>query len=158
MSPVKNQGHCGSCWAFSANGALETQTWKHKGRMTVLSEQNLIDCTATYGNHGCHGGYMGLAYEYIERNKGVNTEESYPYEAVRGQCRFKRDSNTIGATIKSFVRFKEHDEKNLQKLVALIGTVSCAVYGSLPTFKHYKGGIYHDKHCLKHPTHAVRII
>lgn len=74
---IKNQGQCGSCWSFSANGAVESYAAMKTGILPDLSEQNLVDCV--YNRDGCHGGYMSDAYNYIQTNGGLNTESSYSY-------------------------------------------------------------------------------
>lgn len=84
VSRIKNQGSCGSCWSFSATGVAES--WAlFSGKSWDLSEQQLVDCSASYGNHGCNGGWPSSALKYV-KDHGLTTEQSYPYVAKTNQC------------------------------------------------------------------------
>lgn len=76
---IKNQGSCKSSWAFSATGALEGQLYKSTRQLISLSEQQLLDCSESFGNNGCYGGVTSNAFSYVSKCGGICRESNYPY-------------------------------------------------------------------------------
>nr|AAY45871.1 cathepsin L-like cysteine proteinase [Longidorus elongatus] len=145
VTKVKDQGSCGSCWAFSATGSLEGQHYKQTGKLVSLSEQNLVDCDVNGDDEGCNGGYMDGAFQYVETNKGIDTEASYPYKGRDGRCRFK--SEDVGATDTGFVDIPEGNETLLEAAIATVGPVSVAIDAASFKFQFYSHGVYYDRSC-----------
>ncbi|XP_036393805.1 cathepsin L1-like [Megalops cyprinoides] len=153
VTPVKNQGRCGSCWAFSSTGALEGQVFKKTGKLISLSEQHLVDCSRKYGNHGCNGGLMDRAYKYIKDNGGIASEEGYPYKAKDESCKAQNAEKV--ATCTGYTKLRRGDEGSLRDAVASIGPVAVALNAGLRSFQFYKSGIYYDRRCSRRINHAV---
>jgi len=145
VTPVKDQGQCGSCWAFSSTGSLEGQHFRKTGKLLSLSEQNLVDCSKDFGNNGCNGGLMDLAFRYIKANGGIDTERSYPYEGTELKCHFNPE--TIGETDKGFVDIPQGSEEDLKKALATVGPVSIAIDASHESFQFYSHGVYDEPEC-----------
>ncbi|GAB6025756.1 hypothetical protein CHUAL_011740 [Chamberlinius hualienensis] len=146
VTGVKDQGQCGSCWSFSTTGSAEFVNCRSTGKLTSLSEQNLVDCSYSYGNLGCNGGLMDSAFQYIIDNKGVDTESSYPYTATSaiGNCKF--NSNNVGGTISNYRDVLSRSESQLQS--AVDGQpVSVAIDASRISFQLYTGGLYDEPLC-----------
>jgi len=144
VTPIKNQGQCGSCWSFSTTGSVEGIHQITTGNLVSLSEQNLMDCSTKYGNQGCNGGLMDDAFKYIIANNGVDTESTYPYEAKDGTCRFK--ASNVGATITGYQDVSSGSESDLQT-ASVQQPVSVAIDASHNSFQLYTSGVYYEPAC-----------
>jgi len=145
VTPVKDQGRCGSCWAFSATGTLEGQHFKKTGQLVALSEQNIVDCSTKYGNFGCLGGFPDNALKYIKDNGGIDTEASYPYKAELGRCHFQKAD--VGATVTGYMYIQSGNESALQSAVATVGPISVAIDCLHESFRFYHKGVYNEPAC-----------
>ncbi|XP_062279347.1 cathepsin S-like [Scomber scombrus] len=152
VTSVKDQGHCASCWAFSAVGALEGQLAMTTGKLVDLSPQNLMDCSWEYGNNGCNGGNEHKAFEYV-MDQGIESVASYPYKGSEGQCR--HNPMNRAANCSDYILLPRGDEEELKKAVGTIGPVSVAIDARQSSFHFYKSGVYDDPNCTRITTHAV---
>jgi len=157
VNPVKDQGSCGSCWAFSAITAQESQWAKVHNELFSLSESNLVDCVTAAA--GCGGGWPYDAYDYVRSDQdGMFMKDSdYPYQPVTGMCKFDK---TKGVTkIQSYTISKLGDDVELANRVASHGVASVCIDASLQSFHMYSSGIYDDMGCSAWDLdHAVGLV
>jgi len=155
VTPVNNQGSCGSCWAFSVTGALEGQHFRKTGELISLSAQNLIDCD--YRNNGCTGGNFGWAFDYIKTNGGIDSASSYPYEAATGPCRF--NATNVAATDTGYMVIEAGDEEALKAAVAMVGPIAVGMDATRPDFLFYSKGVYIDPTCrVNNINHSALVV
>ena len=139
VTKVKNQGSCGSCWAFSTTGSMEGAHFIKTGNLVSLSEQNLVDCSHN-GNLGCMGGAMDRAFKWTEKN-ALETEADYPYKGwgdLLSGCKYDSSKGVVSA--QSFVDVTPQSSDALKAAIAK-GPVSVAIQANQKVFQRYKGGV-----------------
>jgi len=154
VTNVKNQGECGSCWAFSATEAIESEYSLKRNQLYNLSEQELVDCSGYLGNQGCDGGSMASAFQYVIQN-GLCLNMSYPYRAIDGIC--QNQTCTKRVHIDKYHSVITNNEKQLEKAVAK-QPVSVAIQANQQSFQLYKSGVYSDPMCGNELDHGVLIV
>ena len=135
VTEVKNQGSCGSCWAFSTTGSMESRYFLANGTLPRLSEQQFVDCAKAQGNEGCNGGMPDWAFEYA-KTTGIETESQYAYTGRDGKCSANKD----GVKVVSYADVKKNSPSQLKAAVAQ-GPVSIGLDGAGLAFQLYFGGI-----------------
>ncbi|OIW19978.1 hypothetical protein TanjilG_31852 [Lupinus angustifolius] len=154
VTPIKDQGQCGSCWAFSTVAATEGIHQLINGKLVSLAEQELVDCDRKGEDHGCKGGYMEDGFEFIRKNGGITTEANYPYTTSNGTCNTNKEKSHI-VTIKGYEKVPPNSEDALLKSVAN-QPVSVSVDAG-GNFQFYSSGIFEGE-CGTELDHGVTAI
>jgi len=151
VTGVKDQKQCGGCWAFSATGATEGLIYLKHGVLKSLSEQQLLDCSSSYGNAGCNGGLMTHAFAYIKDN-GLCSEADYPYKGVNGRC------NSAACTTANYTKISGYSSvnPNEQALGHFLDyqPISIAIEADQSGFQLYSSGVF-DGTCGNNLDHGV---
>lgn len=161
VTPIKNQGQCGSCWSFSATGNMEGQWFLGGNTLVGLSEQNLVDCDhhcmqyegESVCDGGCNGGLMPNAFMYTIANGGIDTESSYSYTAEDGTCKF--NAKNVGAKFSNWTMLPGN-ETQMAAWLAQHGPISIAV-DAIP-WQFYIGGVFEDPWCGDNLDHGVLLV
>lgn len=154
VTSVKDQGQCGSCWSFSATGAIEGAWAIANGELVNLSEQELVDCATgiSYGSHGCNGGQMEGAFKFVIEH-GQCSLESYPYTAKGGNCKICSSL----AHISSCSDVNPNDQISLAAAVAQ-QPVAVAISADTKLFQSYTSGVITSPSCYTSLDHGVLIV
>ena len=145
VSPVKDQGSCGSCWTFSTVGCMESAHLIKYGSLATYSEQQLVDCAGAFENYGCNGGLPSQAFEYILYNGGLSSEDDYPYYAETRNCTV--DSSTyIIDVLEGATNITAGDETELKDAVYNFGPTSVC-FEVVDDFSGYTSGVYTSTTC-----------
>ncbi|KAJ9565977.1 hypothetical protein OSB04_001943 [Centaurea solstitialis] len=158
VTPIKDQGQCGSCWAFSVTGAIEGAHAIATGDLISLSEQELVDCDTN--DYGCDGGNMDTAFRWIMKNGGLDTEADYPYTSSNGyggKCITAKEKKSV-VSIDSYVQVEQNGDALL--CAAAKQPVTIGIDGAARDFQLYTGGIYNGE-CSSDPynmDHAVLVV
>jgi len=151
VTPIKNQGQCGSCWAFSTTGSLEGLHFITNGTLLSFSEQQLVDCSGSYGNQGCNGGWPFWALEYTAA-KGIELESVYPYKAVDTKCTYAQSS--VVYQNKGYGNVTKNNE--VAMATALVTQpISVCVEADQNVFQLYTGGVITSASCGTQLDHAI---
>jgi len=158
VTPVKDQGQCGSCWAFSTTGSLEGAHQIATGELLSFSEQQLVDCSfLSYGNLACNGGLQENAYKYYEQGAKAELESVYPYTSgtskSKGSCAYD-ESSTTAVSVSDYLAVTPN---NVSQMKAAIEKqpLAVSIEADKLVFQTYKNGVLDSTKCGTSLDHAV---
>ena len=158
VTPVKDQGQCGSCWTFSSTGALEGAHSIASGKLLSFSEQQIVDCANLkhgYPSFGCNGGNQSVAFKYLERNM-AELESVYPYTAKNGTCQYNKSSATA-VDVSTYTIVTKDNVEQMKAAVAKQPT-SVSIEADKMVFQQYKSGIFDSPKCGTKLDHATLVV
>jgi KDEL-tailed cysteine endopeptidase len=153
MSPIQDQGQCGSCWAFSSVSALESNYCIANGSLLKLSEQQLVDCVKLC--FGCNGGNQSLAFNYYKDHYAMS-EAAYPYTAKDGTCQYSSSNNT-GVKTTGWVAVTS-DSPDAMKAALVNNPMSVSIQANQLSFQLYTSGIFTNTNCGTNLDHATNVV
>jgi C1A family cysteine protease len=147
---VKNQGSCGSCFSFSATGAIESAHCAKTGELIDLADKDCLDCSFRFGNKGCNGGHMTSCFAYFEQSHKICHEHDYPYNGKYGVCHEKNCAEEFTFS-EPVISHHTVVANNIDEFMAAldINPLAIAIQANAPIFQHYKEGILHDDESLE---------
>lgn len=157
VTPVKNQGSCGSCWTFSTTGSLEGAYFLKYGTLLSFSEQELVSCDTT--DSGCNGGWMDTAFDWVKANGGITTEDQYPYSSgggSSGACVSTGYTNVAKVAPSSYTDVTANSVSALMSAVAQ-QPVSIAIQANQVAFQSYSSGVLTGR-CGTNLDHGVLVV
>ena len=157
VTGVKDQGACGSCWAFSTTGSLEGAHFVATGELLSFSEQQLVSCNKTSINQGCNGGFQDEAYKYYEDGAKAELESVYPYPSGNygydGKCLYD-EASTTAVTVSNYTCVTPSQVDQMKAAVANQPT-AVAIQANMPCFQFYHSGVMDNQNCGTNLDHAV---
>merc|ERR1712226_8720 len=158
VTPVKDQGQCGSCWTFSSTGALEGAHAIATGELLSFSEQQIVDCANVkhgYMSFGCNGGNQSVAFKYLEKHN-AELESVYKYTAKNGTCAYNKDSTTA-VDVSTYTNVTKNNVSQMKAAVAA-QPVSVSIEADKRVFQQYTSGIFDSADCGTKLDHAVLVV
>ena len=145
VTEVKNQGQCGSCWAFSTTGGLEGLSKLQGGSLESFSESMLVDCSSSYGNQACNGGLMTNALKFV-KDKGIVHEDEYPYKPVKQACKMTTGPYKVSGMT---------EIKTCDALSSKLANMPVSVAVDASNWSPYRGGVFSN--CGTRLNHGVTL-